>query len=349
MILEFVQTKLDKDGQLAVRLLLFRHGSAGIVGIFTAISATIEPDRRTAMNWINGIQRAIDYIETHLCEELDYDEIARQSYSSSYHFQRIFSILCGYTLGEYIRYRRLTLAGTELMTDKTKIIDLALKYGYDSPDSFTRAFAKFHGVTPSRARSEGVMLRSFSRLNVKILLEGGMTMTYRIEKKAAMILVGYKKHFEGTPAQRLAQESNFYLSTRLKQYALKGMSRDIDTTYNVITDFNDDGYSFYIAAKMTDWLINNLEQELGEDAKTFERIEIPEQLYLVCETDRSRYPTMLTEELRRKAICEWLPSSEYELDEAPEITVNHWYFEWGNEPLNNSRYIELWIPIKKRA
>ncbi len=301
------------------------------------------------MNWINGIQRAIDYIEAHLCEELDYGEIARQSYSSSYHFQRIFSILCGYTLGEYIRYRRLTLAGAELMADDTKIIDLALKYGYESPDSFTRAFVKFHGITPSRARSEGVMLRSFSRLNVKILLEGGMIMNYKIERKSAMVLVGYRKHFAGTPAQRLEQESEFYLSTRLKQYALKGMSRDVDTTYNVITDFDDDGYSFSIAARLSEWMTENLERELGADAEIFERIELPEQLYLVCETDRVRYPTMLTEDLRRKAVCEWLPSSEYELAEAPEIAVSHWFFEYGNDELNNSRYIELWLPIKKRA
>lgn len=104
------------------------------------------------MEWVAGIQRAINYIEEHITEEMDYEAIARESFSSSFHFQRVFSILCGYTLGEYIRSRRLSLAGAELAGGEAKVIDIALKYGYDSPDSFAKAFQKFHGVTPSQAR-----------------------------------------------------------------------------------------------------------------------------------------------------------------------------------------------------
>ena len=105
------------------------------------------------MGWVMGMQRAIDYVEAHITEELDYDEIARQSYSTAYHFQRMFGLLCGYTLGEYIRNRRLTLAGGELASGDVKVIDTALKYGYDSPDSFARAFTRFHGASrpPRRA------------------------------------------------------------------------------------------------------------------------------------------------------------------------------------------------------
>ena len=110
------------------------------------------------MDWVTGIQKAIDYIENHITEKLDYEEIAENAFSSPYHFQRVFSILCGYTLGEYIRNRRLALAGTELAADKIKVIDAAVKYGYDSPDSFTRAFPRFHGITPSAAREPGVRL-----------------------------------------------------------------------------------------------------------------------------------------------------------------------------------------------
>lgn len=119
------------------------------------------------MDWITGIQNAINYIEEHLLEEIDYEEVARQSYSSGYHFQRVFGILCGYTVGEYIRNRRLSLAGMELQTEKAKVIDVALKYGYDSPDSFAKAFQKFHGITPSRARVDGAVLNSFSRLSLQ--------------------------------------------------------------------------------------------------------------------------------------------------------------------------------------
>lgn len=116
------------------------------------------------MDWITGIQKAIDYIESHITEELDYQEIAENAFSSPWHFQRVFSILCGYTLGEYIRSRRLALAGAELAADKIRVIDAAVKYGYDSPDSFTKAFTRFHGITPSAAREPGAKLCSFTRL-----------------------------------------------------------------------------------------------------------------------------------------------------------------------------------------
>ena len=123
------------------------------------------------MDWIIGIQRAIDHIEENLTCEIDYERLAAEGFSSSYHFQRVFHILCGYTLGEYIRMRRLSLAGEELTKSKKKVIDIALKYGYDSPDSFTKAFQNFHGITPSQARTDGIMLKSFSRLSIKISLE----------------------------------------------------------------------------------------------------------------------------------------------------------------------------------
>lgn len=104
------------------------------------------------MDWICGIQNAINYIENHLTDEIDYEEVAKQSFSSGYHFQRIFGILCGYTLGEYIRLRRLSLAGAELANEKAKVIDVAMKYGYDSPDSFAKAFQNFTAsLHPKRA------------------------------------------------------------------------------------------------------------------------------------------------------------------------------------------------------
>ena len=118
------------------------------------------------MEWITGIQSAINYIEDHITEELDYEEIAKESFSSPFHFQRVFSILCGYTLGEYIRNRRLTLAGAELANTQEKVIDVAYKYGYDNPESFAKAFQKFHCIPPSQARGRGVMLKSFSRLSI---------------------------------------------------------------------------------------------------------------------------------------------------------------------------------------
>lgn len=234
------------------------------------------------MEWIAGIQRAINYIEDHLQDEIDYEAVALQSFSSSFHFQRVFSILCGYTLGEYIRNRRLTLAGAELQDENVKVIDVALKYGYESPDSFTKAFQKFHGILPSQARSKKAVLKSFSRVSIKITMEGGHVMNYRIEEKPEMILTGYKKRFSGTPAER------------------------------------------------------------------FEKIVVPAGKYLICETDRMRYPVTQTEEVRRRAVSEWLPSSEYELSDAPEIAVTHWFYRESDAAYNQSRYVELWLPIIKK-
>ncbi len=134
------------------------------------------------MNWITGIQRAIDYVEDNLTECIDMREVAKRAYSSPFHFQRVFSILCGYTLGDYIRMRRLSLAGSELCSSDKKVIDIALKYGYETPESFSRAFSRFHGITPQQAKNGG-NIRSFSRISVKFILDGGNIMNYRIEKK----------------------------------------------------------------------------------------------------------------------------------------------------------------------
>lgn len=127
------------------------------------------------MDWIQGIQRAIDYVEAHLDEEIDFEQVAKQAYSSSFHFQRIFTILCGYSLGEYIRRRRLSLAGEELSKGQAKIIEVALKYGYETPESFTRAFARFHGISPSLAKRGG-KIKIFTPLSVKLSLTGGQKM-----------------------------------------------------------------------------------------------------------------------------------------------------------------------------
>ncbi|MCI2059058.1 MAG: AraC family transcriptional regulator [Oscillibacter sp.] len=140
------------------------------------------------MDWITGIQRALDYTEAHLTEEIDYEEIAGQACSSPFHFQRMFGMLCGFSLGDYIRMRRLTLAACELQQTGEKVIDIALKYGYDTPESFSRAFARFHGISPTEARRGG-NVKSFSRLSVKLILTGGNTMNYRIEKRDAFQIV----------------------------------------------------------------------------------------------------------------------------------------------------------------
>ena len=299
------------------------------------------------MDWICGIQNAINYIENHLTDEIDYEEVAKQSFSSGYHFQRIFGILCGYTLGEYIRLRRLSLAGAELANEKAKVIDVAMKYGYDSPDSFAKAFQKFHGITPSEARRNGQMLRSFSRLSIQIILKGGSTMNYRIEEKEEMILTGYKRHFSGVPGERAEQEEEMYVKTRPLQYILGALSGDNVSNFDVITNIDDNGYDFYIASRLTEYYRNNLNKDevLGKEfAGYYQNITIPKCTYAIFETERCAYPTLIFLELRKKIASEWLPNSGYQLKNAPELVVTHWY---GGEK-RNQRYRELWIPIEKR-
>ena len=141
------------------------------------------------MNWITGIQRAINYIEDHVEDDIDIAAAAREATSSPFHFQRMFSMLTGITLGDYIRMRRLSLAADELRRGNEKTIDIALRFGYDTPESFSRAFQRFHGITPTEARHGG-NVRSFSRLSVKLTLYGGNLMDYRIEKRDAFCIIG---------------------------------------------------------------------------------------------------------------------------------------------------------------
>ena len=152
-------------------------------------------DEVRRMNWVKGIQDAIGYIEENITEELDYEDIAKRAHVSSFHFHRGFSILCGLTLGEYIRNRRLTLAGMELSSGSVKVIDIALKYGYDSPDSFTKAFTRFHEASPSSAKKGNANLKSVAPLKITLKLDGGKVMDYRIEKKEAIKVVGTSKEF----------------------------------------------------------------------------------------------------------------------------------------------------------
>ena len=300
------------------------------------------------MDWIIGIQNAINYIEDHITEELDYERITRESFSSVFHFQRVFSILCGYTLGEYIRNRRLTLAGAELADTRAKVIDVAFKYGYETPDSFAKAFQKFHGIAPSQARGGG-MLKSFSRLSIKVSLEGGNVMNYRIEEKPAMLLTGYKRRFTGSPNDKQDQDHNFACESRLEQAILVGLCREHETTYQVLTNFGEDGYDFYYAYQFPKWALEDLDDLPADITARFRHLEIPAGAYLVCETERCQFPTARMDGLRKQAVSEWLPTSGYVLRSAPEIGVIHWFWEEGNEKLNHSRYCELWLPIEKKA
>lgn len=135
------------------------------------------------MDWSSCIQRAIDYIEG----ELDANVLAEKVFTSSFIFQRIFAILCDCTVGEYIRNRRLTLARDDILNSNCNILDVAVKYGYQTNESFTRAFTRFHGVTPSVAKKTRTGLNTFSRISVNSNLSGGKAMLNDFSKRGYVV------------------------------------------------------------------------------------------------------------------------------------------------------------------
>ena len=305
------------------------------------------------MDWMQGIQNAIDYIEVHITENIRYEEVARKAHYSSYHFQRMFGIMCGITLGEYIRRRRLTLAGSEMAVKKVKVTDIALKYGYDTPESFSRAFYKFHGIKPSQVKN-GCSLNSFSRISVKTDFVGGKEMNYKIAELPELTLVGFKKRFVGVPyvgEEDAKQEEAFVKSTRAKQWLLLGASCDYSTDYRIITNISDDGYDCYLAYELDEPTRKDLfdPEVTGVDfigKLGFETIVVPQRLCAVFATDKKKRPVSDYVEMRKRILSEWLPSSGYVIADVPETVIYHWRpkGEWDKE-----RYIEICLPIENKT
>lgn len=148
------------------------------------------------MDCIQSIQKALDFMEENILESINYEDVARQVYMSNYHFHRLFSMITGITANEYIRNRRLSMAGQDLNMSGEKVVDIALKYGYETPEGFTKAFSRFHGVSPIVAKNSGVQLKSFSRLVIEIQLKGGKIMDYKIIEKESFQLLTRVKAFK---------------------------------------------------------------------------------------------------------------------------------------------------------
>ena len=153
------------------------------------------------MNWYERINEAFDYIEDHLDSNIDLDKVANIMCQSTVSFQRTFSIFMNISIYEYIRRRRMTLAAIELQTNSIKVIDLALKYGYESPESFTRAFKEIHGISPSAARKKGVQLKLFPRITFLLTVKGDIEMDYEADNKSEQIvnLKGYNWAIDPSP------------------------------------------------------------------------------------------------------------------------------------------------------
>lgn len=309
------------------------------------------------MDWVKGVQHAIDYMETHMTEELRLEEIAAENFSSPYHFQRVFGILCGYTLGEYIRSRRLTLAGKELQETSEKVIDIALKYGYDSPDSFARAFARFHGITPSEARRKGAVLQAFSPLSVKIILEGGEKMKYRLEDKEAMVFIGHGYVCGsgiGDLEEKRRDTTRHWMGSRKEQEVLKGIRPEENVWYDIYTDYTEEGFTHYIGVRKPGnqrKIVQDTQYGAAGEAcdgaggvttrtEAFQEIHVPAGKYIIVESERKESPEEDYLELQRQIISQWLPTSGYMLSDRPQINR----VVMAPEP--GKRYMEIWMPIE---
>ena len=284
------------------------------------------------MNWVKTIEDAIEYIEGNITEDLTVGRIAEEVNTSAFYFQRGFSMLCGYTVGEYVRMRRLSLAGEELLSSDVKIIDLAVKYGYDSPDSFTKAFTRFHGSTPTDVRRGGAMLKSFAPLHIKLTLDGGSTMEYRIEKKPAFKVMGVSKTFS-------YEGANTEIPRFWDEAFLSASERPVLGMYGVCFDEEMAGNEFrYMIA-------DDFATEQAE-AKKLDVHEIKEHTWAVfpCRGAMS----LPLQEVNRRIFAEWLPASSYEIAEGYNIEYysNPDDFKMGMQ--DPEYYAEVWIPVKEK-
>ena len=195
-------------------------------------------------SWIEGFQQSINFIEENLTGALEIDSIARAAALSPFYYQRIFGALCGMTVGEYVRARRMTLAAQELSGGDEKVIDIALKYGYDSPDSFAKAFQRFHGIAPSKAREVGAPLRSLAPLHIKISLEGGKMLDYCIVEKAPFTVMGIKRRFNSDTSYQ--EIPKFWKEWAADMKGLKGM-------FGVCLDMDGKDFDYWIADPYVPW------------------------------------------------------------------------------------------------
>lgn len=288
------------------------------------------------MDWITGIQNAINYVEDHLTEEVDMEAVAREAACSGFYFQRIFSILCGFSLGEYIRSRRLSLAGRELSSADVRVIDVAFKYGYESPESFARAFARFHGITPSEAKKDAAKLKSFSRLSVQIIMKGGNVMDYRIEEKAAF------KVLEKAETHSIVDEENVNTIPDFWKRA-----KEDGTVRTLLEHSSDRAYIFGICygnvptdSKTFEYAIAAACDEGIEVPEGYRLKEIPARTWAVFEC-RGAMPQAI-QKLWHKICSEFFPASGYQ----PTYEMDIEAYTEGNMCAEDYRS-EIWVPVKK--
>ncbi|WP_040197103.1 AraC family transcriptional regulator [Candidatus Soleaferrea massiliensis] len=286
------------------------------------------------MDWLSRLNQSVDYIEQNLAGEISFHEAARIACCSTYHYQRMFSYIAGVPLSEYIRRRRMTAAAFELQCSDIKVLDAALKYGYESPTSFTRAFQQVHGLPPSAAREQGVQLKAYPRMTFTISIKGDTEMNYKIITKEAFRIVGARVKLRFDVEQNFQQVPQFW-----GQCYQEGMVERIGALVNqppfgvmgVSTCMDGEDYYYYYIAAPTD-------KEVPDGMYSY---EVPAATWAVFDCTGPMPQSM--QELQRRIVTEWLPSSGYDYAQAPDIEV---YPE--GDPSVPGYTTQVWMPVVKK-
>lgn len=284
------------------------------------------------MEWMKVIGDSIQYIENHMSDELSVDDIAKHIGIASFYYQKGFSMLCGFTVTEYIRNRRLALAGNEIIGTDQKIIDIAMKYGYDSPDSFTKAFTRFHGSTPTAVRKDNAMLKSFAPLKIKVLLEGGYLMDYRIEKKEEFTVIANAKTFAYESAKEIIPQ--FW-----HEHYASGKSQAVCGEFGINIDemMGMDTFEYLIA-----------DTYRGQDVPDGFVLRTIPSFYWAVFPCRGAMPTAL-QDVNTKIFTEWLPAiNEYEFAAGYCIEMYDDPQKYSKGTMDENYYCEIWIPVKRK-
>lgn len=283
------------------------------------------------MNILMMMNEVIGYVEDHLESEIDCEEITKISGYSWFYLQRLFSGIAGITLSEYIRRRRMTLAASELMDSSMRVLDLAVKYGYESADSFSRAFRNVHGVSPSEARKEKGALKTYQPMSFIISVKGEKEITYRIESHDEMRIVGLVRHFKA-PENSERDVNTFWneLYSAGSHGRIAALADgDIQGVHGFIRVIDDETVDYTIAAFS--------EQEVPDG---MEASIVPKAKWAVFEGKGS--VGIAIEELWRRIYGEWLPSTKYTHAETMEIEC----FQYGDNKRDEDFRFEIWVPVK---
>lgn len=280
------------------------------------------------MELIERLNNSVEYIENHLLEKIDYEKVAEIANCPAYHFQRMFFYMTNISVSEYVRRRRMSLAAVDLQEVGVKVIDVALKYGYDSPTAFNRAFQSIHGIAPSLAKKENAILKSFPALKFSISVQGMEEMNFRIETKEAFQIVGIS-----CPLSKVLEENFVKIphewDTALENGTLSelyGLMNNKPEGLLGVSVHNRKEWKYFIAVSST------------EHSDGFEKYDIPIATWAVFS---GRGTNVSLQDLERRVITEWLPTSGYEYAEIPDIEV---YIKADPKDV----IYEYWLPVVKK-